>query len=180
MHVPTRFRDRVREIDPDLDLVWLDREQRYAIIQRLYNTPSVDEMVSRVAREARPKFSEKGYAIDHETMCGMMYPLISRECVVFRIEDEDGRPRPLDERDLVRLRRMAWKRRTRSVDDWIAASDAMIYEAEMKRQMATADMWSYLARDSVFLRIFQDTVAGLNLKHCVGGPLPTPAAEAAA
>jgi len=172
---PSWFRRRVRAIDSDLDVQWGEREQRWLIVQKLQNTPSVETLTTNMATEAQKKLADQGYVIDRPVLEQTLYPLVSRQSIVLRIEDEDGTPREPDERTLATLRRMAWKTRHRSAQDWIDAANELQYEADRQRRRAEADLWSYLGRDQTFKRILGDLVWGLRMKHTVGGPLPTAA-----
>ena len=172
MRPPSWFLRRLRAIDPDLGLEWLPREQKWAVVQRLWNTPSLEETTGQVATQVIARLREGGYQPSRDAVAAAAYALVSQRAIVLRVEDPNGAPRPLDGRALVILEQMAHNVRNRSAVDWQRAVEALDYEAKRQRERAEEDLWRYAAQDKVFSRIVSDLAAGLKIQHTVGGPLP--------
>lgn len=169
MRVPSHFRQRVKRVDPDLDVEWLEREGKFAIVQQLDNFPTCDTLTDRVLGEVLRRYAENGYTPDRAALGATLYAHVVKNRIVFRVENTDGSYRPLDDRTLGILERMAWKRRHRTVKDWLQAGDDMDYEAKRLRDRQEAGLFSAIERDSVFQRIVSDTAAGLKIQHSVHG-----------
>lgn len=167
---------KVREIDTDLSVMWLARERKYAVVQKLYNTPSVDVMTDTVGHELQLTMSERGYTVPLPLCEALAYEQVANDAIVVRLEDrETGRPLPLDGRTVGTLREMAWKRRNYHVKDWIRAGDGRTYEADRLRQREIDDIWGYLRKDRVFVNQLSDALWGLRPTRTAGGPLPAAA-----
>lgn len=161
MHVPAHIRRRVRAIDADLDVEVLRREDKYAIVQRLYNTPSIEDLVAQVATEAYATLLDRGYCIPKHYIEAALYPNVCETTIVMRVENRDGSYRPIDERTFAVLREMAWNRRHRSVQDWMQAGDLLTYEAKRSRARAKDTIWSGIRTDKVLHRCMSNALAGL-------------------
>lgn len=171
---PSWFVSRLKAIDPDLGIEWLPREGRWAIVQVLWNTPSLETTAQRIADEALPRMLAAGYTVDRPTMEAMAYANVSRRTIVLRVENPDGTPRDLDGRTLDLLRQMAYHRRNRDVKDWLAVSENIEYEAKRSRERAEDALWQATANDKVFTRILSDTLAGLKMRHTSSGSPTSP------
>jgi aminopeptidase N len=158
---PEEWRRRAKAIDDDLDIVWLEHEHKWAVIQRLYNTPSIEAMTDHVLRELRQSLREAGYEHDPPDLRAIAYTQVSKSQIVLRVENEDGSFRPLDDRTFATLRELAWKRRHFAAKDYIAAGDLVSYEAKRRRDAAIDNIWSSIKRDKVFARVATDVFSGI-------------------
>lgn len=174
---PDWFVRRLRQIDRELRVEWLPREQKWAILQVLWNTPSIETTTARLATEAYPKFLAQGHVVPRPMLEAALYATVSKEAIVLRVEYPDGRPRELDGWALGELERRAFKRRNWGLKDWVSAMDDLDYQARRQRERAEADIWSHSSNDKVFTRIMSDTLAGLKMRHTIGGPLPETATK---
>lgn len=167
---------KVKAIDRDLSVVWLAHEGKYAVVQVLANTPSIEEMTRRVARELQQTALAAGYQLALPECELLAYTKVAEQQIVLRVEHEDGTPMDLDERTLTRLREMAWTRRHFRLEDYIAAAETMTYEAQQQRQRKIDSIWGSIRRDPVFKRCLSDALWGNKPTRSVGGPLPATAA----
>ena len=157
--VPAWARRRVKAIDSDLDIVWMAHEDKWAIVQKLYNTPSFEEMLERTARALQETLLEEGFVWGLGECAAAAYTTVAEDCIVFRVEDPDtGEPWPLDDRTFTRLRRLAWIRRNFSLRDHLEASRQMRSQAEAERERAIAGIWDSIKRDKVFERCLSDAL----------------------
>jgi hypothetical protein len=164
----------VKAIDADLDVVWLDYEGKWAIIQKLYNTPSFDELLDRTARELQKTLREQGTVWTLDRCAAASYITVWEDCIVFRVEDPvSGDPWPLDDRTFTRLRELAWVRRNLSLRDHLEASRQRRSEAEASRERRIAGIWDSIKRDKVFARQLSDALWQIRPTRSVGGaPIP--------
>ena len=107
-----------------------------------------------------------------DELAATLYAFMARHFIIFRVEDTEGAPLPLDGRALARARAAAFRYENWAAKDWIAAAEGEQYEAKRRREAAEADLWRYAAQDQTFCRLLSDYAAGLRIKHLVGGPLP--------
>lgn len=169
---PDWFVRRLRAIDRDLRVEYLPREQKWAIMQVLWNTPSLETTTQRLADEAKERFSKQGYSIPRPVLEAMLYSQVAKEAIVMRVENADGTPRDLDSRVLHELSQRAYKVRNWGVKDWVAAMDDLEYEARRTRERNEAALWQQTASDKVFTRILSDTLAGVKMRHTFCGQRP--------
>jgi aminopeptidase N len=172
---PEEMRRRVQAIDDDLDIVWLEHEHKWAVIQRLYNTPSIEAMTDHVVRDLRLSLRDAGYEHEPRDLRALAYTQVSKSLIVLRVENEDGSYRPLDGRTIDALREMAWKRRNFSLKDYIAAGDTVSYEAKRRRDAAIDGIWSSIKRDKVFERVATDVFSGIRPTRSIIVPEGVPA-----
>jgi len=160
----------VRDIDPDLDVVWLDYDGKFAIVQVLYNTPSFEEALERTARELQQTLLEQGSVWSLAQCAAASYVTVWEDCIVFRVEDPaSGEPWPLDDRTFARLRELAWVRRNLSLRDHLEASRLRRSEAEASRERRIAAIWDSIKTDKVFARQLSDALWQLRPARSVGG-----------
>lgn len=171
---PAWFVKRVEEIDRRLSVEWLPREGfgegRWGIMQHLENTPSIENTVDIVARDAQVRFAREGRIIPLETLAATVYAVVARDRIALLAQDDEGHAVPLDERLLARLREMAWNVRNKGLQDWLSEARAMRSALEQRREREVRDMWAYSSRDPVFKAIFSDLLAGLQPRIHFGGP----------
>lgn len=177
---PSWMRRKVKEIDRDLDVVWLEHESKWAVIQKLYNTPSIEEMARRLAPEYFSTFADYGYVKTMAECEGLAYIRAAEDQIVFRLEDDTtGAPMPLDERLLIKLRECAWRFRNFRLQDFIAAGNQIRTKIKDERDRRVEHIWSSIKRDKVFRRQMSDALWNLRPTRSVGGSAPTTAASAA-
>jgi hypothetical protein len=165
-----RMRRRVKAIDPDLDLQWLAYEQKYAVVQKLENTPSVEEMTEIVGRDLQNTLLDRGYQMTLPECTALAYTRVAEHAIVFRLEDEDGNPRPLDDRAITQLREMAWNRRHMGVKEWQKQSNELQYAAQQAREKKIAAIWDSVRSDKVFARIASDVLWGVKPVRSINVP----------
>lgn len=174
--VPQWFAKRLRAIDPDLRVEWLSQlasgEGRWAIYQKLWNTPSIESSVVAEARDLQKRMLEDGYVLDRDECERMIYPAVVRHGLVFIVEEPDHGYRDLDERTLARCREAAWLRRHWSADDWEKSLQAQEYEARRAMALRREDIATTLRKDATFKQMMSDKAAGLSFRYTSGGPLP--------
>jgi hypothetical protein len=112
---------------------------------------------------------KEGRVADINECAIMAYPVVSESMIVFRLEDENGTPRPLDERALTTLRECAWKYRNYRLSDWIEAGRTLRYEAQRRREAATRAIWEAKKKDKVFRRCLSNVLHGLAPNRSVHG-----------
>jgi len=176
MKPPRWFLKRLKALDADLGVEWLPREKMWAIVQKLWNTPSLETVTRRTADDALVALAKQGKIVARPQLERAIYIQVARRSIVLRVEERDGTPLPLDQRTLRRLEIMAYYRRNRYAKDWIAASDNELYEAKLVRERAIANIWEDVRRDKVFEQCVSDMLHGLQPRYHVGGPLPEGAA----
>lgn len=168
--VPRWARQRIKAIDADLDVVWLDYEGKWAIIQTLYNTPSFEEMLERTAHELQKTLLTNGIAWPLDRCAAASYITVWEDCIVFRVEDPaTGDPWPLDDRTFAKLRELAWVRRNLSLRDHLEASRQRRSEAEASRERRIAAIWDSIKTDKVFHRQLSDALWQIRPARSVGG-----------
>jgi hypothetical protein len=178
---PDWFVRRLKAIDEDLRLEWLPREKKWAICQRLHNTPSIESRVHDLVAETQTRLADAGRVIPRDQLSATLYAIVAREDIVLRLEDPDtAAPLEPDVRYLQIMERRAYLVRNRNLAQWKAVMDDVDYEAKRQRELHEADMFGYLAKDAIFKRLVSDAAAGLKIQTTIHGrPDRAPAAQEA-
>jgi hypothetical protein len=174
--VPHWFRSRLKAIDANYDVEWWPREAlgegRWAIVQKLWNSPSTETVVTREAEVLCQQGLQNGYVLSRPEAEAVLYPVVARQVLVFLVQEPSGAYRDLDERALEQCRERAWRARHMDVEDWIRESDDLKSEDQKSRDRTTAALYEDVKRDKIFSQMLSDTLAGLRLRYHHGGPLP--------
>lgn len=144
---------KLRDIDPRLRAVWVEKVERWCIFHDVETWDRVDDLARRIARDLWHQGMADGYRLDYHACLKTAYEQVDQQKLVKIVQEPGGGYRPLDDRVVNDLRRMDWMRRNWWLSDWLAAAHAQDDEARAMQEKAKAAVWDDVKTDTTLKRM---------------------------